>query len=70
MSVVWVLLVGVSLLGHLMRSGSLGGCLLVLTDLVVIVRDFVDVEGLTLLGRHTSHLVMWAWAIREDSWLG
>ena len=57
-------------MGHLQRSGSLGRRLLVLTDLVVVVRDFVDVERLTLLCRHTSHLVVRAWPIRVDSWLG
>ena len=56
---------GCGLLGHFLWCSSLRRSLLVLTDLVVVVRDLVDEEGLAL-GLLSSGEVVWAWTV----WIG
>lgn len=59
-TIVLLLLMRRGLLCHLLWSSSLRWSLLILANLVVVVRDLVDEEGLAL-GLLGSSEVVWAW---------
>ena len=59
-------------LGLIMRCETLLRSLLILTNLIIIIGDFVNVESLThsLSGRHSTLIVRhWVWTNLEASWL-